>query len=213
MAGTNERLMLQYKGTVSLLALFYALIDNPCVSIVFALNQLYTRLDIDLSGGRQLDLLGTIIDQARPESFVDDPLVQANLFTWDSSDPFKFWDAGLWKGDDIRQPMSDVDYRLLLKGVIFNQNNPPTIHNIEQFGVFISGIPFLVSDFVGRVEVVAPYELNPIAISIGKQVVNIAQGVKLDLYMGVNPSLGEIFEIGSSDLRRGIGQGYWARKV
>jgi hypothetical protein len=213
MAGTNERLMLQYKGTVSLLALFYALIDTPYIFTSLTLTQLYTRLDIDLSGGRQLDLIGTILNQSRPESFIDDALIQANLFTWDSTDPFKWWDSGLWKGDDIRQLMPDVDYRLLLKGVIFNQNNPPTIHNIEQFGVFISGIPFLVRDFVGRVEVVSPYELNPIAISIGKKVVNIAQGVKLDLYMGVNPSLGEIFELGSSDLSRGIGQGYWARKV
>jgi hypothetical protein len=213
MAGTNERLMLQYKGTVSLLALFYALIDTPYIFTSFTLTQLYTRLDIDLSGGKQLDLIGTILNQSRPQSFIDDPLVQANVFTWDSTDPFKWWDSGLWKGEDIRVAMADVDYRLLLKGIIFNQNNPPTIHNIEQFGVFISGIPFLVRDFVGRVEVVSPYELNPIAIEIGKQVVNIAQGVKLDLYMGVNPSLGKIFELGSSDLQRGIGQGYWARKV
>jgi hypothetical protein len=213
MAGTNQRLMLQYKGAVSLMALFYALIDNPYTSTVFALNQLYTRLDIDLSGGRQLDLIGTIVDQSRPSSFVDNPLIQANVFTWDSADPFKFWDAGLWKGEDPRQPMADVDYRLLLKGVIFGNNNLPTIHNIERFGMFISNVPFLVREYVGSIDVISPYELNPVAVDIYKRIVNVAQGVRLNLFMGVNPSLGEIFELGSPDLNRGIGQGYWARKV
>lgn len=213
MAGTNERLMLQYKGAFNLLALFYALIDNPSLIVSLAFESLYTRLDIDASSGIQLDYIGTIVNRPRPSSFTANPIVEANLFTWDSTDPFKYWDAGLWQGEDEFSPMSDSDYRLLLKGVIFNQNNLPTIHNIEQFGVFVLGVPFLVQDFVGRVEVVSPYELNPIAIEIGKQGINLAEGIRLDLFMGVNPSLGEIFELDSSDLTRGLDAGYWAIKV
>jgi len=213
MAGTNQRLMLQYKGALSLLALFYALIDTPSLACALALQSLYTRLDIDASSGRQLDLIGSIVDCPRPDSLVAIPIVEANLFTWDSSDPLKYWDAGLWKGEDEFPPMSDTDYRLLLKGVIFGQNNLPTIHNIERFGVSVLGVPFLVRDFVGRIEAVSPYELSPTAISVAKESITVAQGVRLELYMGPNPALGEIFELGSSDPRRGIGGGYWAIRV
>jgi hypothetical protein len=79
--------------------------------------------------------------------------------------------------------------------------------------MFISGFSFLVREYVGSIDVISPYELNPVAVDIYKRIVNVAQGVRLNLFMGVNPSLGEIFELGSPDLNRGIGQGYWARKV
>lgn len=213
MAGTNERLILQYKASTDLMALFYALVDTPYLVCSASFEQLYTRLDIDLSVGRQLDLIGTIVDQARPDSFVDDPILSANIFTWDTTNPNKYWNQGIWDGIEQRVAMSDPDYRKLLKGVIFSQNSLPTIYNIEQFGKFAFGSPFRVQAFIGSVDVVSPYELSPSAINIAKGVINVAQGIKLNLFMGVSQSLGEIFELGSSDLSRGIGQGYWARKV
>lgn len=213
MAGTNERLILQYKASTDLMALFYALVDTPYLVCSASFEQLYTRLDIDLSVGRQLDLIGTIVDQARPDSFVDDPILSANIFTWDTTNPNKYWNRGIWDGIEQRVAMSDPDYRKLLKGVIFSQNSLPTIYNIEQFGKFAFGSPFRVQAFIGSVDVVSPYELSPSAINIAKGVINVAQGIKLNLFMGVSQSLGEIFELGSSDLSRGIGQGYWARKV
>lgn len=210
MAGTNQRLMLQYQGALSLLALFYALIDTPSLATSLALQSLYTRLDIDLSSGIQLDRIGSIVGRPRPNSLTALPVVEANLFTWDSTDSNKWWDAGLWKGEDEFPPMSDVDYRLLLKGVIFGQNNLPTIHNIERFGVSVLGVPFLVRDFVGRVEAISPYELSPTAIQVSKESITVAQGVELDLYMGPNRALGEIFELDSSESNRGLDAGYWA---
>jgi len=213
MAGTNERLMLQYKGTVSLLALFYALIDTPYIFTSFTLTQLYTRLDIDLSGGRQLDLIGTIVDQARPDSFVDDPILSANSFTWDTTDPNKYWNKGIWGGVDVRVAMSDPDYRKLLKGVIFSQNSLPTIYNIEKLGQYVFGNPFTVGAYVGFVEVVSPYELNPSAINIAKDVINVAQGIRIDLFMGPQQSLGEIAQWDSPNIANGWDVGYWAREV
>jgi hypothetical protein len=213
MAGTNERLMLQYKSTVSLLALFYALIDTPYIFTSFTLTQLYTRLDIDLSGGRQLDLIGTIVDQARPDSFVDDPILSANSFTWDTTDPNKYWNKGIWGGVDVRVAMSDPDYRKLLKGVIFSQNSLPTIYNIEKLGQYVFGNPFTVGAYVGFVEVVSPYELNPSAINIAKDVINVAQGIRIDLFMGPQQSLGEIAQWDSPNIANGWDVGYWAREV
>ena len=213
MAGTNERLILQYKASTDLMALFYALVDTPYLVCSTSFEQLYTRLDIDLSVGRQLDLIGTIVEQARPDSFVDDPILSANSFTWDTTDPNKYWNEGIWGGVDLSVAMSDPDYRKLLKGVIFSQNSLPTIYNIEQFGKFAFGNPFTVGAYVGFVEVVSPYELSPSAINIAKGVIKVAQGIRIDLFMGVPQSLGEIFELGSNDLSRGIGQGYWARQV
>jgi hypothetical protein len=213
MAGTNERLLLQYKASTDLMALFYALVDTPYLVCSASFQQLYTRLDIDLSVGRQLDLIGTIVNQARPDSFVDDPILSANSFTWDTTDPNKYWNEGIWGGVDLRVAMSDPDYRKLLKGVIFSQNSLPTIYNIEQFGKFAFGNPFRVRAFIGSVEVVSPYELSPSAINIAKGVINVAQGIRLDLFMGVPQSLGEIFELDSSDLTRSFDQGYWAIKV
>jgi hypothetical protein len=205
--------MLQYKGTVSLLALFYALIDTPYIFTSFTLTQLYTRLDIDLSGGRQLDLIGTIVDQARPDSFVDDPILSANSFTWDTTDPNKYWNKGIWGGVDVRVAMSDPDYRKLLKGVIFSQNSLPTIYNIEKLGQYVFGNPFTVGAYVGFVEVVSPYELNPSAINIAKDVINVAQGIRIDLFMGPQQSLGEIAQWDSPNIANGWDVGYWAREV
>jgi hypothetical protein len=205
--------MLQYKSTVSLLALFYALIDTPYIFTSFTLTQLYTRLDIDLSGGRQLDLIGTIVDQARPDSFVDDPILSANSFTWDTTDPNKYWNKGIWGGVDVRVAMSDPDYRKLLKGVIFSQNSLPTIYNIEKLGQYVFGNPFTVGAYVGFVEVVSPYELNPSAINIAKDVINVAQGIRIDLFMGPQQSLGEIAQWDSPNIANGWDVGYWAREV
>ena len=213
MAGTNERLLLQYKASTDLMALFYALVDTPYLVCSASFEQLYTRLDIGLSVGRQLDLIGTIVDQARPDSFVDDPILSANSFTWDTTDPEKYWNQGIWGGVDLRVAMSDPDYRKLLKGVIFSQNSLPTIYNIEKLGQYVFGNPFTVGAFVGFVEVVSPYELSPSAINIAKGVINVAQGIKLNLFMGPQQSLGEIAQWDNPNIANGWDVGYWAREV
>lgn len=213
MAGTNERLILQYKASTDLMALFYALVDTPYLVCSASFEQLYTRLDIDLSVGRQLDLIGTIVDQARPDSFVDDPILSANSFTWDTTDPEKYWNQGIWGGVDLRVAMSDPDYRKLLKGVIFSQNSLPTIYNIEKLGQYVFGNPFTVGAFVGFIEVISPYELSPSAINIAKNVINVTKGIRLNLFMGPPQGAGEIAQWDNSNIANGWDVGYWARQV
>ncbi|CAB5223193.1 Protein of unknown function DUF2612 [uncultured Caudovirales phage] len=213
MAGTAQRILNQYKSSPNLIALLFALVDSPALLVALAFSQLYERLDIDLSSGVQLDNIGTILNRPRPKSSTASPLILASQFTWDSTDTFKQWDAGVWDGGEDFPQMSDLEYRLLLKAVAYNQNNAPTVHNIEAFGLGVLGVPFLVTPYVGRVEVVAPYALSPMAVQLGKEGVRLAQGIALELYVGPQQGTGEVFQLDSADLSRGLDVGYWAIKV
>lgn len=78
-AGTDSRVLEQYKASPRLLALLRALIDDPSSDLRAALVQLLGRLNIDAMAGVQLDLIGRIVGRSRPDVF-DPILVQDEGF-------------------------------------------------------------------------------------------------------------------------------------
>ena len=86
-AGTDARVLEQYKSSPRLLDLLKALVDIPAGDVKAALIQLLKRLGIDAMSGVQLDLIGRIVGRPRPDAF-DPILVQGAFFTFrDTADP------------------------------------------------------------------------------------------------------------------------------
>jgi hypothetical protein len=86
-AGTQNRILDQYRASPRLLALFAALIDNRSADIRATLSQMLLRLDIDAMEGVQLDLIGAIIGRPRPTT-LDPILVQVpGLFEFNEVEP------------------------------------------------------------------------------------------------------------------------------
>jgi hypothetical protein len=152
-AGTDARVLDQYRNSPRVLALLRALIDEPAGELRAAFVQLLGRLNIDAMEGVQLDLIGRIVGRSRPDVF-DPILVQDEGFfefrgLEDASDPDLGFDSLIndgrrFEGAPFRSVdgvplMSDPDYRELLKATIFLNNANATVQELETYGSFVLG--------------------------------------------------------------------------
>jgi hypothetical protein len=154
MAGTRERLISQYQNSVNLIGLFEALIDNPMIAVLNGLTPLYALYDIDTMEGVQLDGIGKIVVQPRPNSFNDADIYEEGIFTLgNESDPQPEYDINVGFGDTDNPlvggrfnagatsgaKLNDGDYRLVLKGKIHANTTTGTVRELEQFGMVMFG--------------------------------------------------------------------------
>jgi len=159
-----------------------------------ACEQLQTRLDIELSEGVQLDLIGEIIGQPRPLT------LQA-----DSGDTFVFADptgigpwagaglgwSGVGRGDVggrfvglsglLVGAMLDADYKMLLRARIFSNISKGTVDDLLQFLDFVCGEVKneVINNVVGEVTLVVGRILSDAEESIILLMIPVVAGVRV----------------------------------
>jgi hypothetical protein len=208
MAGTRQRLISQYQNSVNLIALFEALIDNPMIAVLNGITPLYDLYDIDAMAGVQLDGIGKIIVQPRPNSFNNSDIYEEGVFTLgNNTDPQPEYDSNVGFGDTANllvggrfnsgatsvAKLNDGDYRLVLKGKIHANNTIGTVRELEQFGMVMFGKYSLAFPYAGGVLVLFPYFINSVAIEVVRQTLTVAKGVELILAIQPNPKNGKVF--------------------
>jgi hypothetical protein len=222
-AGATDRLISQYQNSFNFIALLDALITNPMTAVLNGIVPLYALYDIDSMVGVQLDNIGKIIVQPRPNSFNNEDIYEEGIFTVGS-----FGGAGVYtpeisstegfgnslnpltggrfgKSSSSGKRLVDADYRLVLKGKIHANNTYGTVEQIEQFGKIMFGEYCWVYPHAGEVLVVFPYFLNAIAIEVVKQTLSVAKGVSLTLAMQPSPKNGKVFGFAGGSNTGGFG--------
>lgn len=194
----THRLLYQYQTSPKLRSLILSLTLEYCdLEVVMA--QLETRLDIDLSSGVQLDLIGEIVGQPRPlsisidpdEVFGFDPLEEDDIDFPSGAVPDFGWSArdradrgGVWTGIDglFVAHMLDADYRTLLRARIFSNGADGTVDSIVSFLNFaLGGIGnTVVNDTVGQVDLVVSRKLSSVELQIILALVPVAAGVRVN---------------------------------
>ena len=212
--GTDSRLLDQYKGSPKLVALLKALIDTPYQELSAALGQLRGRLDIDTMSGLQLDGIGQILGQPRPQvldfaeagqafEFIEDGMagtVWDDTGTWDDagtwvdgSDPNKAFSSldapdqgGRFAGLATNQLMGDADYRVLLRARILANTTAATIPDLEAYGTAVLGVPVRVVNGLGQISITVTGRLSPVIRGVFQETIQAAAGVGIiDFVYGV----------------------------
>lgn len=178
------RLMYQYQDSPLLRQMVLALSAEHC-ELSLEMDVLETRLDIALSVGVQLDLIGIIVGQARPIS------VQI-----DENDVFAF-DLGTGKGWSGRTradvggrfiginglavaAMFDDDYRTLLRARIFTNTAEGTVDDIGLFLAFVLGPgPHQVRTSLGVVDITVGRQISGDEEDIIRLLAPVAAGILL----------------------------------
>ena len=161
--------------------------------------QLETRLDIDLSSGIQLDLIGEIVGQPRPvsievepdEIFGFDPLLTTSGAFPSGRPPDFGWSGvtradvgGLFTGIDglFSAKMFDGDYRTLLRARIFSNGADGTYDSIARFLNFAIGGTGnnVVSNAVGQVDLIVSRTLSSVELQIILALVPVAAGIRVN---------------------------------
>jgi hypothetical protein len=181
-AGTDNRLLEQYRGSPLLIAMIKALVDHPIEKIRLALESLYGRLAIDTSEGVQLDRIGDIVGARRPVA-----LVQTVYYT--DEDGSLIEDEGqagtYWASDAVTPdggfpfvPMSDEDYRLFLRAIIFQNVSGASVPELERYSQLLLGVPASVLDGFTTVDLQFPIPLNAAQQAIIMQTFKAAAGIR-----------------------------------
>lgn len=160
---------------------------------------LQTRLDIDLSRGLQLDLIGEIVGQPRPlsiaidpdEVFGFDPLAEDDLGFPSGIPPDFGWSGvtrpdrgGVWTGVDglFVGRMIDADYRTLLRARIFANQADGTVDSIARFLNYALGTTDsnVTNDTVGQVDLVISRHISSVEETIILSLVPVAAGIRVN---------------------------------
>ena len=192
------RLLYQYQDSPILRAMLLALTTEYC-RLEEVLAQLETRLDIQLSSGIQLDLIGEIVGQPRPlsieidpdEVFGFDPLAVSNGGFPSGDDPDFGWSGvtrpdrgGVWTGVNglFVGRMLDADYRTLLRARIFSNGADATVDSIVAFlnAAIGPGGNNVVNSTVGRIDLVVWRHLSSVEQTIILSLVPVAAGVRVN---------------------------------
>lgn len=194
----THRLMYQYQSSPKLRALILALTREYC-DLQVVIGQLETRLDIGLSSGVQLDLIGEIVGQERPISVSIDP---DEVFGFD---PIEVGDPGFpsgcppdfgWSG--VSRPdrggvwtsvsglfvarMSDSDYRTLLRARIFSNSADGTVESIVKFLDFATGVDGnnIINSTIGQVDLIVGRYISSVEETIIKSLAPVAAGIRVN---------------------------------
>ena len=199
-----------------LVALLKVLIDTPYTNLSAAFGQLRGRLDIDTMDGVQLDGIGQILGQPRPQvldfaeagtafefsedglsgSAWDDAGVWDDAGTWsDGSDPNKAFSSldapdqgGRFAGLTTNQLMGDVDYRVLLRARILANTTAATIPDLEAYGTAVLGVPVRVVNGLGQISITVTGRLSPVIRGVFQETMQAAAGVGIISFTyGVSP--------------------------
>lgn len=184
-----SRILYQYADSPKVKGLILALLDEfDTLDEVF--RELETRLDIDESVGEQLDLIGEIVGQPRPNSrnspFLQFPSPEAFAFSGGSGLGFSGVDrpdvGGRFVGTSgTAQAMLDEDYRVLLKAKIVANTTRATINDSAEYGEFVFGSPVTIINGVGFIDVYFQKALRLWERELVRQTFPVAAGVRLRL--------------------------------
>lgn len=184
----TARLLYQYQASPALRGLMLALTSEYC-SLADTLAALDTRLDIDLSAGVQLDLIGEIVGIPRPLTI-----------QLDGEDAFAFANPGPpegpgkgWSGigrDDIGGrfmglaglaigAMADADYRTLLRARIFSNRADATVDDIAGYLNAALGGRNRITHSVGVVNLILSRAVSTIEQDIILGMIPLAAGVRV----------------------------------
>lgn len=148
--GTDNRLLDQYRESENIKALFRSILDNPTSAIRAAMESLYARLSIQQSEGAQLDGIGDIVGAPRPLALTG----------------------------DLTQPMSDEDYRLFLRAIIFQNTRGSSIPELERFGDLLLDIPVSILDALGTIDLQFQETLTEAQQDILLETFKVAAGIR-----------------------------------
>jgi hypothetical protein len=193
----THRLLYQYAASPQLKKLVLALTLQYC-DLQVVLSDLETRLDIDVSVGIQLDLIGEIVGQPRPLSIEIDP---DEVFGFDPEaeddpdfpslpNPDFGWSGdgrpdrgGVWTSVDglFVGRMVDADYRTLLRARIFSNGADGTVDSIAAFLNFAIGGTGnnVVNNIVGQISLQVSRHLSSVEETILLSLVPVAAGVRV----------------------------------
>jgi hypothetical protein len=182
------RLAYQYRNATRFRALVAALI-NEYDDIYKALLSLETRLDIEASEGVQLDQIGEIVGQPRPDSigsvYLEFPPEEAFAFAGGVGQGFSGIGrpdvGGRFAGLSGVAGMIDADYRVLLRAAIFRNYADCTIDSMGQYGLFVFGARITVLNGVGFVDVSVQKPLRGWERRLIEETFPVAAGVRLRL--------------------------------
>lgn len=191
-AGTDNRLLDQYRASPKLVALLKALVDDPSADLWGAFEALRGRLDIDAMQGRQLDLIGTIVGLARPPAFDPSLAVVSRVFTFRGEDDpndadlgfdsltdlgFRRYEGGAFGGIVDAPPMSDEDYRVLLRATIFLNTSGASVPELEFYGGFVLGFDVRVVNGFTQIALELDEAPSPAALETILQTLLPAAGI------------------------------------
>lgn len=196
----THRLLYQYQSSPRLRALILALTREYC-SIEVVLNDLITRLDIDLSVGAQLDQIGIIVGQPRPLVY---QAIDENVFVFFDGDGAGW--SGVGRADvggrfigldlqgnpatELVGAMADVDYRTLLRARIYSNRANVTVESIVEFLNFVLGAGGnSVVNTTRSISLVVRRPLSAVEEVIVRSLVPVAAGIAVDeIYDPENPA-------------------------
>lgn len=175
-AGTDNRILEQYRSSPNLIALLKSLVDLPAADLRSTLELFYLRLSIDASVGAQLDRIGDIVGARRPLALRRQPIALAfgALLVVDS-------EGNVYGVEDPTtpiEPMHDEDYRLFLRAIIYQNTRGSTIPEIEEFATLLLGIPVSVLSAVGTVDLQFYEPLNDAEQKILLDTFKVAAGIQ-----------------------------------
>lgn len=161
---------------------------QPFADNIATLRTLYTKFDIDIAVGAQLDVVGEWVGQSR---FLSVPLTGV-YFSFDNA--LVGFDLGTWHGpfdpDNELIALPDEAYRTLLKAKVLNNRWDGTIPQAyEIWDVLFAGTDFglLIQDFGNMHMLFAMTGAAPDAVTLalftGGYLNNRPSGVKVDGYM------------------------------
>lgn len=181
-----NRLVYQYGDSQSVKNLLAALLDEyNLIDTEFA--NLRERLDIDLSNGQQLELIGEIVGQSRPAIRVGED--DAFTFAGAGGKGFSSLEQPETGGEfvsistvfDELQPVPDSDYRRVLKAAIVANYATSDVDDIIRFCDEALGIAPSVTNDVGHVTLTFSRTLLQFEVRILNDNLPIPAGVGLSL--------------------------------
>lgn len=186
-------LMYQYQDSPRVRDLILEFTREFC-SLQVACEQLETRLDVELSEGVQLDLIGEIVGAPRPRTM---QASDEDTFVFDDPDGTGPWGglglgwSGVGRGEIggrfvglsglLVGAMPDADYRVLIRARIFTNAAKGTVDDLVGFLNFAIGGQGnnVINEVVGEVTLVVGRNLSPTELAIVELMAPVAAGIRL----------------------------------
>jgi hypothetical protein len=179
-----DRLIDQYQSSPVLKSFLEATIFDKYPALNEVLSDLKNRLNIDLMFGIHLDEIGKIVGQPRPPNF--EGVETAFAFLISTNDPSKGFSevgredvGGEFRGLEDNPLMNDIQYRRLLKAIIFKNNTSCTVPDLKKFGEMVLGSKIQIFSGVGYIDVVFETPLSISAKMLIKEVFSPAAGIRV----------------------------------
>lgn len=185
------RLIWEYQDSPNVRALIASILSQ-FDDIGEALEQLRTRLDIDVSVGAQLDGIGEIVGQPRPSNT---PVIPDDVFAFDGptvglgfSGLLQPTTGGQFIGvsGSFLGPMIDADYRTVLRAAIAANIGLSTSDHIAQYCQIVLGAVAITSG-IGVVNISISRPITDFERDLIERTAPVAAGIRIGYISNVGP--------------------------